>query len=332
MAKCNLLVLLDEPERVYFPGDDIKGHVQVETDSECKCKSLDVVFQVSTSGKGNRATVTLDKTQEFVGTWFGQAKHRYPFSFRVPDDARPYHGTLLNVSYQVHARADIPWAIDPKDDATVNITYPNETTLDYGWDEEKVKKNANPGCFYAVLTVFLFSLVVLALGVTEEPGILAPTLMFVLFTGIVAVFLGRGWMATKRLGSVELGFQTGTGGGYRVVEDKDAFFVVVKVDSAKAVTTMTANLKVMERVVRGSGSNRRTFTHPLFESDVTLEKAEEGVYRGRIVLPAQGECPPSITFRDNRVVWEVFTRVDIPNWPDWTKRVDLLVSPKRNAG
>lgn len=331
MAKCNLLVVLDEPQRVYYPGEEITGHVQVETDGECKCKSLDVVFEASTSGKGNRATVTLEKSQEFVGTWIGQAQHRYPFSFRVPDDARPYHGTLLTVSYQIHARADIPWAIDPKDNVSVNIAYPVDTTMDYGWDEEKVKANASPGCFYAVLAVFLFSVAVLVFGMSEEPGILAPTLMFSIFTGIVAIFLGRGWMATKRLGSVELGFQMGTGGGYRVAEDKDAFFVLVKLDSDTSVTAITSQLKVMERVVRGSGSNRRTYTHPLFESDVTLEKAQDGLFRGRVILPEEGACPPSITFRDNRVVWEVFTRVDIPNWPDWTKRAELQATPKRRG-
>ena len=326
MARCDIQVQLDEPERVYFPGEEIKGRVRVQTDEECKCKSLDIVFEVNAFGKGNRASLELDKTQEFVGKWIGQTENHYPFSFRVPDDARPYHGTLLNVTYQVHARADIPWAFDPKDSALVAIGYPSDGALTYGWDEEKVKKNMGIGCFYGSLAVFLHCAAALVLS--EGSGVLATALMMAVVSGLGALFWGRTWLAAKRLGSVHLGFQMGSGGGYRVAEDKDAFFVVVKLDSASAVTGITAELRVMERVVRGSGSNQTTHTHPLFESNVTLEEAEEGLYRGRIILPAEGECPPSITFRDNRVVWEVFTRVDIPNWPDWTQRVDLQVSPK----
>lgn len=331
MAKCNIQVLLDEPTRIYVAGEEIKGHVQVDTDGDVKCDALTIVLEANVSGKGNGTSKEVEKIEAFVGKWVGQSRHQYPFSFRVPEDARPYHGTLLNVSYQVHARADVPWALDPKDSAPVGIAYPDDTVLEYSWDDEAVRKGKNPGCFYVPLVMLLLGGVGMV-GAELTRSDLAPVTLVLFILGCIGVLLfGRGWMATKRLGSVELSFEMGAGGGYRVAEDKDAFFVVVKTGTSKSVTAITADLRVLEQVVRGSGSNRRTYSHPLFKSSVTLEKAQEGVYRGRIILPVDGECPPTITFRDNTVVWQVAARVDIPNWPDWTKRVAIHAAPKRRV-
>lgn len=329
MAKCDIQVILDEPQRVYLPGETVTGKVYVETDAECRCDSLDVVLQERAFGKGNSRSHALEKSQEFVGKWAAQSRHEYPFSFRVPDEARPYHGTLLNVVYEVHARADIPWAIDPKASATVTVSYPNEGALQYAWDEEKVKKGANPGCFYVPLLLLLGGAAWMAFGLVAEPSAV-PIACVPLTIGFFGVLIfGRKWLAEQRLGSIQLGFEMGSGGGYRVAEDADAFFVIVRTGSGKSITGVTSELKVYEQVVRGSGSNRRSYSHPLFESSVTLEQSAEGVYRGRMTLPAQGECPPTITLPDNRIIWKVSTRVDIPNWPDWTQKAELDVTPKR---
>lgn len=323
MSKFELL--LDEPERAYFPGDEFRGSLLVETEEKCSCNGLDITFEVSAGGKGNRNSKTLGSVQVASCTWLNETQYRYPFSFRIPDDARPYHGTLLSVSYNVYARGDIPWAVDATDGIPIKISYPNEGLLTYDWDEDAVKKGRSPWFFYVSLLLFLVG--VLAMTYVQIEGSSYAPAAFITFVlgSIGLMFFAREWLSAKRLGSVEVGFEMGS---EHVSEDKDAFFVVIKAKSTSSIAGISADLKVHEQVVSGSGSSREYHSHPLFESSVRLEKAEEGVYRGRMILPADGECPPSIVFASNSVDWQVTAHVDIPNWPDWTRCVDLIVTPR----
>ncbi len=108
MANSSIQVVLNEPGRVYRPGELIAGVVHVRVHAECKCDGLDVAVAFFTHGKGNTATKQIQAFRLFVGTWAGGTEHQYPFEIPAPREPLAYQGTLLNVSFRVEPLPDLP--------------------------------------------------------------------------------------------------------------------------------------------------------------------------------------------------------------------------------
>ena len=54
MAKCELWIQPERPDRTYRPGDTVAGQVHVRVTDECRCDDLTIQLQWRTHGKGNR--------------------------------------------------------------------------------------------------------------------------------------------------------------------------------------------------------------------------------------------------------------------------------------
>ena len=63
MAKCDLVVELDEPDRVYHSEETVQGKVHVDVDSDVKCSGLVISCGWKTHGRGN---VAMGKAEETV--------------------------------------------------------------------------------------------------------------------------------------------------------------------------------------------------------------------------------------------------------------------------
>ena len=115
MAKCDLAIEFERSDRRYRPGETVSGKVTVQVNAKVQCNGLTVKRLWHTHGKGNYAEGS-DSVEEvvFSGEWWPGETHAYPFAFEVPAAPVSYHGEVLNVDHYVAARADIPWAIDPK--------------------------------------------------------------------------------------------------------------------------------------------------------------------------------------------------------------------------
>ena len=61
MAKCDLVVELDEPDRVYRSEEMVQGKVHVDVDSDVKCSGLVISCGWKTHGRGN---VAMGKAEE----------------------------------------------------------------------------------------------------------------------------------------------------------------------------------------------------------------------------------------------------------------------------
>ena len=71
MAKCDLLVELDEPNRVYRSGDKVEGTVHVTVDADVKCSGLVLSTGWKTHGRGNVTSGKVDEVTVFSGEWVG---------------------------------------------------------------------------------------------------------------------------------------------------------------------------------------------------------------------------------------------------------------------
>ncbi len=114
MAKCDLLVELDEPNRVYRSGDKVEGTVKVTVDADVKCSGLVLSTGWKTHGRGNVTGDKFDEVTVFSGDWVGGTKCEYRFSLTAGDWPQTYHGNFLSIDHYVEAQAKIPWAFDPK--------------------------------------------------------------------------------------------------------------------------------------------------------------------------------------------------------------------------
>ena len=117
MSKCHIWIEIDDPDRVYHPGDTVGARVHVDVDEDVTCDGLEVTRQWSTHGRGNAEAGDTRFKRLFSGEWKAGTTHSYRVEFVIPNGPYSYHGHYLNVDWYVRARADIPWAFDPKAEA-----------------------------------------------------------------------------------------------------------------------------------------------------------------------------------------------------------------------
>lgn len=331
MAKCDIEVLLDAPDRVYRAGEPIRGRVRVRVNADCQCDGLDVSIDFHTHGKGNSTARAVQKFRLFVGQWAAGQAFEYPFELTAPREPIPYAGTLLNVGFRVQATADIPWAFDPKAAAAVRIVHePPPGGLDISWNERLLKSSSNGGCL--AFSVALLAIGALLLGfavvANEEDllGFICPLGVFG-FIGLIATL--PGYLSNRALGGVRMELRQGTQGGYREAQEEGALFAAIHTRNAANAERVMVTFEILEQVVRGSGTNSTTYRHPLHTDTIALERVGAGHFEARLPLPRGGQFPYSFSAPSNQIIWRLTGHVVIPGWPDWKKVVPLVAKPTR---
>ncbi|MCC9600584.1 hypothetical protein LOC67_08425 [Stieleria sp. JC731] len=328
MAKCDLSIELDEPDRVYRAGEKVTGSVSVETDDSVKCKGLDVSSGWRTHGRGNVARQSVEKVTLFQGQW--QAGHRETYRFELPvaDWPPTYYGNYVNVEHFIDATVKIPWAFDPK--ASVDYVVRQR---DAPMALKDGSKDA-PGCFSnAVVVVLICSIIAVFIGVALT--ILAiPKVGGIIGLILVPIALLVAWrtlLPMWLLGKVktEVVSKNVTPGEKVLV--KMSFQPRRDVD----VTKITAVLNGSEVCISGSGSNRTTHRHQFYEethqllSEAHLKAGDEQSFEFGIPIPS--DAPYSFNLSDNDLRWSIDLRFDIPRWPDWKRSLDINVFPSSDA-
>ena len=285
MSRCDLEVVLEDPDRAYHPGETVSGEVHVSVNAKCDCRKLTVTRLWQTHGKGNRTEGDKEEVQLHAGTWMPGSKQAYPFSFLVPDGPLTYHGHHLNVDWYIKARADVPWAIDPKAE-TEFLLEPGENRSGISLGPKHDEENPGPefapekikqtvGKVAGVIFVACASIAVLAaLGLAGiKPLGWAPGFGFGIFGlfGAIAsgamAFMGlRNMMAERVLGEVRARCEPAE------VRAGDAVRCSLDFMPRKAVDlgNVTATLLGQEVVVSGSGTNRTTHRHKFHEEEILL--------------------------------------------------------------
>lgn len=332
MAKCDLTLELDDPDRAFSPGDTIAGRVRVRADADCRCDALKIELQYHTHGKGNVVSDTIAEQTLFTGEWRSGASTAYPFSIPVPPGWQGSAGELLNVGFRLRATADIPWAFDPEVTEEVVLAAPRDAGLRVTWEPEKLEETQLAtapllGC--SVATLLLGAGLVAGTLASQVPHAIGGCSCLLFGGGLIATLgFGRSWLAQRRVGIVRAWLEQRQRGGYREASATDALDVRIGVKPGAPVGSVSARLLVQERVRRGSGTSKKTFTHELHADTAWLEPTgEPGLYAGRIPLPVAGRVPYSFSAPDNHVEWFVEAHVSIEGWPDWKETIPLQAAP-----
>ena len=331
MSKCDIRIELDRPRPFYQMGETITGAVVVTVNKRCACKKLTLAVNWQTHGKGNRRNSNFQPQILFVGDWEAGQEHRYPFQLAAPSGPVTYHGRILNLDWMLQARADIPWAIDPK--ASHEMVLLPGPTSNYNAgrnftqpvDPSKVTKKGISCLFY----MGLFTLVaagVVGLGAGLELWfVYTPIALMALL--LMAAGLWRK-MAESKVGLPRVAIDSIHPMAGENVD------VTVQVAPRKTITfdKVVIKLQGQEVAVRGSGTNKTTYTESIYgmqaEQDLsqpTLNAGETRTFGGRFLIPR--DAGPSLAVSDGQVKWWVEVHVGIASWPDWKQRYPLGVLP-----
>jgi hypothetical protein len=324
--KCELDVRLDRGAS-YRPGEPIEGTVSVETDGAVRCDNLTVATVFYTHGKGNRHVGVIEEASLFAGDW-ALGRSEYRFRLRAPDAPLAYHGEILNVDLGVRATADIPWSMDPEKLADIQVTHePRRRGYEVSWDRKEERAAWGMGCAMMALGLLLVGGVLFAIGaLVEEDGFFGFGSAASIMGAIGAIVAIPRWMAERRVGNIRFTLDQAGGAGYREAGEEGFLDVSLSMAASAHPKEVRVTLTGTEVVVKGSGTNKKTYRHALHEREVVLEPSgEPGRYRGRLALPAPGTVPGSFKAPSNEIEWKVAARVDIPGWPDWTDDIPLTV-------
>lgn len=119
MPTCSVSVMLDSSNP--FPaGGQLSGQVVVQTDASASCRALEVTLSWLTHGRAARVIQGSNTVLLFEGDW-EPGTHQHAFTLPIPDRPLSYRGKVTNITWEVTARADIPWARDPTDTITVEV-------------------------------------------------------------------------------------------------------------------------------------------------------------------------------------------------------------------
>jgi hypothetical protein len=324
MAKCDLSIELDDPQKVYTGGDTISGVVRVRADADVKCKALEVSSGWKTHGRGNVASETAATVELFAGEWVAGAQSEYRFELPVSDWPPSYHGHYLNVDHYIDARAKIPWGFDPK----ASVPFLMQST---GGSQDAVKHSSATevggviGCLIIACVVALFLGIGGMIAVATFP---IGMVFFVAIGGIGFLFwLFKVFLPKYLLGEVKYFLAEDTVSPGQSVRGE----LVIQPRKNVQVNAVTVNFEAREQCVSGSGSNRKTHKNVIFEQletlqgQTTLSAGKEHRFHLNFTLPEN--APYSLDLDDNDLIWGVGLHVDIPRWPDWKKELVLTVVP-----
>ena len=335
MARCELDIRLDEPDREYRPGERVSGVVRVACGDEVTCKGLVIQRFWRTTGKGNEDKGPVDADQLFMGTWRAGTTSEYRFEVLVPNGPASYDGEVLGVEWVLRADADVPWARDPFAERTFTLAADlHASGLDLGPAHEPTPHDVGGVPEKMGVAMAIASIASLIGVVMFFADGIAPTLM-----GLV--FLAGGWFAgylamhNKVAGhilgqvSVHLDHPAATPGQRLTV---DVSFAPRR---AQVLHGIKAELICKETAAKGAGDKKKTHAHQVYQADTricgdrSLRAGERFAETVQLVVPP--DAPASFHAKDNSVAWTVGLHIDIPRWPDWFRSWPLTVAPSRTA-
>ena len=366
MSKCTVEVHLERDDPAFTPGEPIRGTVQVTAGEPCDVRKLVLGLEWRTHGKGNTdrgrpEEVVLATDLSLIPG----APQTFSFEFEAPEGPFTYRGSIINLDWYVRANADLAWTRDPGAEAEIILrpapsdgaAEPVDTPLrpvriadlptgvidklqaveaPQRWLIPKgvktVKLSTPGGCallgcvlVFLVLPLLMVGGLLLAAFAEVAPKGVVQAVVLVI-AGTIGFFVFRNRLAAKRLGDTELKL------GSQTVRRGATLDWFLECEPPRPVTlrSVVATFTRTELATSGSGTRRTTHRKVVEEremrlDDVALQGGEAVVFPGRFAIGH--DTPLSFGYNSNQVLWELKVDVDLPNWPDWTRKVPVEVVP-----
>lgn len=339
MSKCSLRIEMDKEQ--YRGGQTISGKVFVTVNRDVRCDQLLLTLGWRVHGRGNRFNEIDQEATLFKGQWHGGQSVVYPFEMTLPNEPATWHGNILNVDWYIRARADIPWAIDPKAEVDFIVERGDEPQRQPQAHQSQANRPQIDPRLQSVATVFpiIIALVGPAMGMLFICGGLVATVIgmpqFSLCSlfGLVFVVFG-GWSARKHIGNLLSRRRVGDvtlSVTPAVAVLGEPIQVTLSMTARKDITIQEAKIALIlrESATSGSGTNQRTHTHNhLMEEEVILlghNLRKDQPFSTEITLTIPADATASLSVIDNRLIWIVRADIDMPGWADRFEETILTV-------
>ena len=344
---CDIDFEFDNPDRIFEIGGAVTGRVLFTPTRSVQCDGVKLNIFWRTHGRGNRAqgdAVPLKVDFNETTLEPGQS-YEVPFSFEAPPGPLTYRGHYLNIDWYLQAVLDIPLRpgfLDPKNETEFLLLPKEGIRTDLGPNYEpppasevvganKVQRSSLliGGFFAAFSLIFIFPALQIG-GAASLLFIVVPGIFFII--GLALMFGGiRNRLAAQNLGEVELSFDE------RELVPGETVTCTLSFTPTKnvALTKLRFKLEAEEKVVCGSGTNKTTRTHTLFEEErISLDaqtlNAEEPVeVTERFTLPL--DAPYTFAAEDNELLWKLNVLIDSKGIIDWSHDYRLAVVPWRGT-
>ncbi|NNM07414.1 MAG: hypothetical protein HKO65_20140, partial [Gemmatimonadetes bacterium] len=317
-----LRIEFDRADRTYRVGETVAGKVLVGSPRGDQCKVVRLKRFWRTHGKGNVDKGEPTVTRLHTGPLSTDRLHQFEFEFPAPARPFTYHGRFLNVDQYVEVHVDLPWTRDPRrlEEYVLLPGRPSAPAPSLLEHRENPVEDLVPGCSAAIGSIAL------VVGLIAFASVGAMGLLFLLAAGFFFLPYFK-TLAKKRLGRASA-FLTSL-----VVDPGGEAEVEVRVFPGKTTRMNLAVLELQARevCVAGTGSNRRTHSHEIFKGAAslsgpgTLEGGKSRLFKGSVRIPK--DAPVSFKGGANKILWEAKVKLDVPNWPDWVKKIPLVVWP-----
>lgn len=324
MSKCDIRIEFDRQDRTFSGGEAITGRVYVRVNEAVKSKGISLIHQWRTHGRGNVASGPKETIQlESARSYSAGEEHEFSFALTASTHPITYHGTLINVDHYVLVQMDVPWAFNPKAEEEY-LLKPGVPPEGFGGSRHALitpKQNAATSSVVGKVFLFIF------LGI-----ILAAVAVFAIFLlPIILIVAGFFWFRRKalanRLGEVKVSIP------HVVVAPGEHWTARVQFQPRKQFRINSIGLTLLAREVAtsGSGTKATTHNHTILEQKSAV-RTNEMLTPGELVSEEFTLAFPSteafsLDLSDNKVQWTAEIRIDIPAFPDWSKKQPLQVVP-----
>jgi len=320
MSSVNLKIALDRPTRTYLGGENVTGTAIVHANDDVRTGGLTLEYFWKTHGRGNTDRGGSRKQILYRGLWRAGETYRYRFRFPCPSGPPTYRGHYINVDHYVRLQADIPWAFDPKvqEEFLVLPTgrRPEEVTTSARLARGKKADWSSLGVTLGIVLIVFGVLFLVPLGLFMIPAGAA-----------LAGYSGRKWLAEQKTGEVTVHWGPATVSAGEKKPIKIGFTPRQKA----TLGAITLKLTGKESCTSGSGTDKTTHTYEFYEKTEylagrrELAQGQRAEFSGVVQVPATRAF--SFTAPDNKIMWELEARIDIPLWPDWVEARELTVIP-----
>ena len=323
MSSCDLQVVFEREDRTHYTGELVRGAVRVRVDKPVECRGLQVRLGWETHGKGNVDRGGSDQAVVFEGRWEPDETYAYPFELSTPAFPPTIRGRDVHVDYYVHAKADIPWAFDPKTKEDLILLSTDAkgrvlavaTETEEGAVEDSISKANGAGA--------IFFFVLAGLGVLFPPPVNLLVIAGALFMG---ARLWRRAQALNKVGDVVAAVEPLRLRAGRALRIRGS----IRPPKPLPVRGVAVGLSLTEVCVSGSGTNESTSRKEIWTARVplmtrdTLPGGEDFAIDQFVEVPYDAQ--PSFASRHNQLVWKAFLEISpqgLPAWRrDWLLRVD----------
>ena len=333
LKTCDIRIAFGKPDAIYAVGEEVTGTLHLTPHRSLRPTGLRLELFWRTHGRGNRASAKLVRYDLEVPSQLEPDRtYRVPFHFLAPAGPLTYHGHLLNVDWYVRAVLGVPalpGMLEPKEKTELLLLPRAGVSVDLGSKYKPPQKYAVTGGgvrWFLVLFGAVFGGVGLLFFILMLGQLFALLPLLFVLVGVLFIFLGiRNALAVQRLGEVTFSVSP------KELIPGDTLLCQVRFTplARLKLERLRLTLKAQEKVVRGSGTDKKTYRHTVFEevrsalSERELDVNEPVEVQEAFQIPL--DAPYTFVADDNALLWSLDALIDVQGVLDWQHDAPLTV-------